>query len=126
MRFLAPFCPATSIELRVIALCSFNPVYGQGITVSALEAEQLGAALAASKSEGGLGSGFSARWFGRVKAIVDAAWDGVRIEDTRFPQLSSGRSLRLKASQWYVGRLTPGHIPRRLGDESVLSCAELY
>ena len=25
--------------------------------------------------------------------------------DSRFPELSSGRSLRLKASQWYVGRL---------------------
>jgi alpha/beta hydrolase fold len=87
------------------ALCSFNPVYGQGITVSALEAEQLGAALAASKAGGDLGPDFSARWFARLKPIVDAAWDGVWIEDSRFPELSSGRSLRLKASQWYVGRL---------------------
>ena len=87
------------------ALCSFNPVYGQGITVSALEAEQLGAALAASKAGGDLGPDFSARWFARIKPIVDAAWDGVWIEDSRFPELSSRRSLRLKASQWYVGRL---------------------
>lgn len=87
------------------ALCSFNPVYGQGITVSALEGEQLGATLAASKAVGGLGPDFSARWFARIKPIVDAAWDGVWIEDSRFPELSSGRSLRLKASQWYVGRL---------------------
>jgi 2-polyprenyl-6-methoxyphenol hydroxylase-like FAD-dependent oxidoreductase len=86
------------------ALCCFNPVYGQGITVAALEAEQLGAAVAAAKTTDSLGT-LSAEWFGRIRPIVDSAWDGVRIEDSRFPELSRGRSPRLKASQWYVGRL---------------------
>lgn len=87
------------------ALCCFNPVYGQGITVSALEAEQLGAAMTAEKALGDLGRGFSARWFARTRSIVDSAWEGICIEDARFPELSSGRTLHLKASQWYVSRL---------------------
>ena len=87
------------------ALCCFNPVYGQGITVSALEAEELGAAVAAEKALGDLGRGFSARWFGRIRPIVDSAWEGICIEDARFPELSRGRTLQLKASQWYVSRL---------------------
>jgi len=86
------------------ALCCFNPVYGQGITVSALEAEQLGATVAAAKTNGSLGE-LTAEWFARIRPIVDSAWEGIWIEDSRFPELSSGRSLRLKASQWYVDRL---------------------
>ena len=87
------------------ALCSFNPVYGQGMTVSALEAQELGATLSAAKAEGGKGSELARRWFARTKSIVDAAWDGVSIEDFRFPELRSERPLRLRAAQWYVGRL---------------------
>jgi 2-polyprenyl-6-methoxyphenol hydroxylase-like FAD-dependent oxidoreductase len=66
------------------ALCCFNPVYGQGITVSALEAEQLGATVAAAKTNGSLGE-LTAEWFARIRPIVDSAWEGIWIEDSRFP-----------------------------------------
>jgi 2-polyprenyl-6-methoxyphenol hydroxylase-like FAD-dependent oxidoreductase len=87
------------------ALCSFNPVYGQGMTVSALEAEALDDALCVAKAEVEIGPHFARRWFASTKAVVDAAWDGVSIEDFRHPELRSERPLGLRVAQWYVGRL---------------------
>jgi 2-polyprenyl-6-methoxyphenol hydroxylase-like FAD-dependent oxidoreductase len=84
------------------AVCSFNPVYGQGMTVAAIEAEALGGLLAEAKAEGGLGAGFSRRWFRTIKPIVDAAWKGVLIEDFRLPELADQRPLRLRPLQWYM------------------------
>jgi 2-polyprenyl-6-methoxyphenol hydroxylase-like FAD-dependent oxidoreductase len=87
------------------ALCSFNPVYGQGMTVSALEAEELSAALSLIKAKGLKGPELARRWLARTRPIIDAAWDGVSIEDLRFPELRARRPLRLRAAQWYVGCL---------------------
>src|SRR4029453_19227859 len=69
------------------AVCSFNPVYGQGMTVSAIEAERLKEALTHAKSAGGITADFGQRWFRTIKPIVDAAWDAVLLEDFRFPEL---------------------------------------
>jgi 2-polyprenyl-6-methoxyphenol hydroxylase-like FAD-dependent oxidoreductase len=87
------------------AACSFNPVYGQGMTVSALEAEQLDKMLARAKAEGTIGPGFARQWFRSATALIDAAWDGVLIEDFRFPELANERPLRLRLLQWYMGRV---------------------
>src|SRR4051812_21587506 len=87
------------------AVCSFNPVYGQGMTVGAVEAERLNQALAHAKSAGGIAPDFSRRWFRTITPIVDAAWDAVLIEDYRFPELASQRPLRLGPLQWYMGRV---------------------
>jgi 2-polyprenyl-6-methoxyphenol hydroxylase-like FAD-dependent oxidoreductase len=87
------------------ALCSFNPVYGQGMSVSALEAEELSAVLSLSKAKRLTIRELARRWHARTRPIIDAAWDGVSIEDLRFPELHADRPLKLRAAQWYVGRL---------------------
>ena len=87
------------------AVCSFNPVYGQGMTVSAVEAEALGHVLACTRREGGIGPDFARRWFRRIAPVIDVAWNGVSIEDLRFPELARQRSLRLRPLQWYMGRV---------------------
>jgi 2-polyprenyl-6-methoxyphenol hydroxylase-like FAD-dependent oxidoreductase len=87
------------------AVCSFNPVYGQGMTVAAIEAEALGGLLAEVAAEGGLDAGFSKRWFQTIKPIVDAAWKGVVIEDFRLPELADQRPLHLRPMQWYMERV---------------------
>jgi 2-polyprenyl-6-methoxyphenol hydroxylase-like FAD-dependent oxidoreductase len=88
------------------AVCSFNPVYGQGMTVAAMEAEALDAALARAAGAGGLDADFPRRWFRDIAApIVDGAWGGVRIEDLRFPEMAARRPLGLRPIQWYMGRV---------------------
>jgi 2-polyprenyl-6-methoxyphenol hydroxylase-like FAD-dependent oxidoreductase len=87
------------------AVCSFNPVYGQGMTVSALEAEALGPMLAQAKAEGGLGPDFTQRWFKTIKPVIDAAWTGVLVEDFWLPELAEQRPLHLRPMQWYMDRV---------------------
>jgi 2-polyprenyl-6-methoxyphenol hydroxylase-like FAD-dependent oxidoreductase len=87
------------------AVCSFNPVYGQGMTVSAIEAEALGRLLADARTAGGLGQGFARRWFGTIKPVVDAAWKGGLLEDSRLPELANRRPISLRPMQWYMERV---------------------
>jgi 2-polyprenyl-6-methoxyphenol hydroxylase-like FAD-dependent oxidoreductase len=87
------------------AVCSFNPVYGQGMTVGAIEAEALGRLLVDAEAEGGLGPDFARRWFQTVKPIIDAAWNGVLLEDFKLPQLAKQRPLAMRPVQWYMERV---------------------
>lgn len=87
------------------AVCSFNPVYGQGMTVAAMEAEELHRALTDARHRGGLDRRFTQRWYRRVAAITDLAWQGVEIEDYRYPELFYRRTAGLRALQWYMTRL---------------------
>jgi hypothetical protein len=87
-------------------VCSFNPVYGQGMTVAAMQAEALDAALARAAQEGGIDADFPRRWFRAAAApIVDGAWGGVRIEDLRYSEMAARRPLGLRPLQWYMGRV---------------------
>lgn len=87
------------------AVCSFNPVYGQGMTVAALEAEALGTALTEARRHGGLGAGFTRRWFKEIAKVIDVAWQGVSIEDFRLPELAHRRPASLRPLQWYMERV---------------------
>ncbi|MFC5599266.1 NAD(P)/FAD-dependent oxidoreductase [Deinococcus cellulosilyticus] len=63
------------------ALCSFNPTYGQGITVAVLQAEHLQECL--SESQGELKDLW--RWFfKRIQPAIQTAWSMVELEDSRF------------------------------------------
>lgn len=83
------------------ALCSFNPTYGQGITVAVLEAGSLQECLA--ESQGELKDVW--RWFfKRIQAAVNTAWSMVELEDSRFfPEYPLSGSKKLL--QRYLTRL---------------------
>jgi 2-polyprenyl-6-methoxyphenol hydroxylase-like FAD-dependent oxidoreductase len=68
------------------ALCAFNPVYGQGITVAALEALALRDALSANGKDG-----LSSRFFRAAGKIVDGAWAMSAGNDLRFPGVEGKR-----------------------------------
>jgi 2-polyprenyl-6-methoxyphenol hydroxylase-like FAD-dependent oxidoreductase len=63
------------------ALASFNPAYGQGMTVAALEVEALDRILRASVDLDGI----ARRFFGAASRIIDVPWSLAIGEDLRHP-----------------------------------------
>ena len=88
------------------ALCSFNPVYAQGITVAALEAEILSACL--SRGVNQLGR----RFFRHAGAVVDSAWRVSAGGDLRFTA-GRGQANQHDPSRQLVPRSTPPRRPSR-------------
>jgi 2-polyprenyl-6-methoxyphenol hydroxylase-like FAD-dependent oxidoreductase len=91
------------------ALASLNPVFGQGMTVAALEAKLLRRLLKSGTDT------LSARYFAEVATIVDRAWEVSYSEDTRFPQSAAYRD---DERTRYLGRLRD-----RLADDAILARA---
>ncbi|MCK9923628.1 FAD-dependent oxidoreductase [Frankia sp. AgPm24] len=80
------------------ALCSFNPLYAQGMTVAAQQALVLGAALRDGPA------GAPARFYTAVTPIVDVAWDMAVSSDLRYPQVAGHRDLRGRITASYAAR----------------------
>lgn len=64
------------------AYCCFNPVYGQGMTVAAMEAQKLDALL---RQRAGNLSGLSQQWFAALAQIIRNPWLLATGEDLRYP-----------------------------------------
>src|SRR5262249_32861861 len=77
------------------AMCSFNPVYGQGMTVSALEAEMLASCIEAQAACGTL-DGLSSRFFKKAARVVETPWALAAGEDLRYPGVTGARSIRTR------------------------------
>lgn len=69
------------------ALCAFNPIYGQGITVCAQEALLLREAL-----EAGLRPGTERRLLRRFQRVTSLPWESATGEDLRYPSSEAGLS----------------------------------
>jgi len=85
------------------ALCSFNPVYAQGMTVAALEAKLLADCLRElpAASVDALTSEFRRR----VASVVDLPWQMSTSEDLRFPETPGHRSMKVRFMHWYMAML---------------------
>lgn len=81
------------------AFCSFNPVYGQGMTVAALEAITLGEALKKGAPPQPL------RFFKDASKAIDVAWDISSGGDLSFPQVPGRRTLKIKMANAYMAKL---------------------
>ena len=66
------------------AICSFNPAYGQGMSVAAMEATALDESL--TEGEGNL----AGRFFQRAAKIVDIPWSIAVGADLRIPEVRYG------------------------------------
>lgn len=81
------------------AICSFNPIYGQGMSVAALEAVDLQQAL-----REGL-EGLWRRFFRRAGKTVDSPWQIVAGGDLRFPEAEGRRASQVRFVNWYLNKL---------------------
>ncbi len=81
------------------AVCSFNPVYGQGMTVAAMEAVVLREHLKR-------GSGVRARRFFReIARHINVPWDISAGADLGFPGVTGKRTLKVRLGNAYMARL---------------------
>ncbi|HMO59574.1 MAG TPA: FAD-dependent monooxygenase [Roseiflexaceae bacterium] len=81
------------------ALCSFNPIYGQGMSVAALEAQALGVCLAGGEHT------LAQRFFTRAAQIIDTPWSTAVGNDLRLPAIEGPRTLMTRFINWYITRL---------------------
>ena len=81
------------------AICSFNPVYGQGMTVAAVEAIALRDALRGGERD------LSRRFFHAAAKPVAIAWQMAAGADLSLPQVDGRRTVSLRVSNWYTERV---------------------
>lgn len=81
------------------ALCNFNPIYGQGMSVAALEAKALDESLQAGTD------GLASRFYRRAKKIIDIPWLIATGEDLRFPQVEGKRPPGFRLMNRYLERV---------------------
>lgn len=80
------------------AVCSFNPIYGQGMTTGAIQAEALGESL-----RQGL-PGVAQRYRASVGKLLDIPWMLSTSGDLRFPEVEGKRPPGFALTNWYGDR----------------------
>jgi 2-polyprenyl-6-methoxyphenol hydroxylase-like FAD-dependent oxidoreductase len=81
------------------AICSFNPIYGQGMTVSALEAKELERCLREEKHE------LANKFFARVSKIVNLSWSTAIGNDLNYDDVEGKRTPMTRFLNWYFEKL---------------------
>jgi hypothetical protein len=94
------------------AVCSLNPIYGQGMTVAASQALALRDALHRGTPPD------PRRWLRRVGRIADAPWDMVVGGDLALPEVEGPRSAKVRVLGAYLSRLH-----RAASDDATLAVA---
>ena len=84
------------------ALCSFNPIYGQGMSVAALEALALRDSLAEQRESL---DGLRRRFFHRAAKVVDTPWGLAAGADFAYPEVEGKRPFGTVLTTRYVARL---------------------
>jgi hypothetical protein len=81
------------------AVCSFNPVYGQGMTVAAMQALALHRHIGAGTARP------ASRFFKDIAAVIDIPWDIAVGADLAFPQVPGPRPAKVRFVNAYLPRL---------------------
>lgn len=81
------------------ALCSFNPIYGQGISVAAIEALALRRHLNRGRAPR------PQKVMRDIAQVVDVAWEISAGGDLAFPAVEGTRNLKVRMGNGYIARL---------------------
>lgn len=85
------------------ALCSLNPMYGQGMTVSALEVKLLDECL--RKQRPGALTGLSQRFRKQAPSVLLLPWMLALTEDMKYPEVEGSRPPGFGLMRWYTTQL---------------------
>jgi len=81
------------------AMSSFNPIYGQGMSVAALESMELQAVLGERTAR------LAQRFFARASKVVDIPWSIAVGNDLRMPEATGPRTFAVKVINAYMAKL---------------------
>ena len=81
------------------AICSFNPFYGQGMSVAALEGLLLDRCLEAGVH------GLARRFYREAARVIDTPWTIAAGSDFAFTGVTGTRPLGTDATNWYLRRI---------------------
>jgi 2-polyprenyl-6-methoxyphenol hydroxylase-like FAD-dependent oxidoreductase len=81
------------------AICSFNPIYGQGMTVAMLQAQALGQCLEAGPND------LARRYFRAAAKPTGVAWQFAAGADLNQPEVAGHRPLTVRLTNKYAERL---------------------
>jgi 2-polyprenyl-6-methoxyphenol hydroxylase-like FAD-dependent oxidoreductase len=81
------------------AICGFNPIYGQGMTIAALEAVALRDCLARGADD------LPRRFFRAAARSIRQAWQLAAVGDLALPEIEGERSLTTRLFNRYVDRV---------------------
>ena len=98
---LLPRFPAGLIVIGD-AICTFNPVYGQGMSVCALEVEELRLLLEKCSHGKPLPNDFYRQFFRRTAKVIETPWMLATQSDFLYPQSRGQRLAYTKALNWYL------------------------
>jgi 2-polyprenyl-6-methoxyphenol hydroxylase-like FAD-dependent oxidoreductase len=87
------------------SICRFNPVYGQGMTVAALEAAQLKRLLDERADAADPLAGLSTAFLAEIEPVIDAAWQMSAIPDLASPTARGERPGNLSFILQFGGAL---------------------
>lgn len=88
------------------AMCRFNPVYGQGMSVAAQEASALGRLLGERAGAPDPLAGLASPFFAAAAVLIDNPWFGAAVPDFVHPQTRGTRPDNFKATLKFAMGLT--------------------
>ena len=81
------------------AVSSFNPIYGQGMSVAALQAKELQRVLRERPAR------FAPTFFRRTSKVIDNPWSIAVGNDLRMPEAKGKRTAAVNLVNWYMSKL---------------------
>ncbi|ALC83914.1 MULTISPECIES: FAD-dependent oxidoreductase [Bacillus] len=84
------------------AHCRFDPLFGQGMSVAAMQALELKSSLLQTKKAD---KGFSQSLHKKISKIIDVPWEMATTEALRHPEVKGARTFVQPYKQWYSKRV---------------------